>query len=38
VRGSLIRRPALSNSGMLEEGTKVVVIASDMHTLRVDRL
>ena len=38
VRGSLIRRPALSNSGILEEGTKVVVIASDMHTLRVDRL
>ena len=38
VRGSLIRRPALSNSGILEEGTMVVVIASDMHTLRVDRL
>ena len=38
VRGSLIRRPALSNAGFLEEGTVVVVVASDQHTLRVDRL
>ena len=38
VRGSLIRRPAFSNAGRLEEGTVVVVVASDQHTLRVDRL
>ena len=38
VRGSLIRRPALSNAGMLEEGTAVVVLASDQYTLKVDRL
>ena len=38
VRGSLIRRPALSNTGRLEEGTAVVVLASDEYTLRVDRL
>ena len=38
VRGSLIRRPALSNAGMLAEGTAVVVVASDQHTLRVDRM
>ena len=38
VRGSLIRRPALSNAGTLEEGTMVVVVASDQHTLRVDRM
>jgi membrane protein implicated in regulation of membrane protease activity len=38
VRGSLIRRPALSNIGRLEEGTAVVVLASDEYTLRVDRL
>ncbi len=38
VRGSLIRRPALSNSGTIEEGATVVVVASDEHTLRVDRL
>ncbi len=38
VRGSLIRRPALSNAGTLEEGAAVVVVASDQHTLRVDRL
>jgi hypothetical protein len=38
VRGSLIRRPALSDEGFLEEGTVVVVVASDQHTLRVDRL
>ncbi len=37
VRGSLIRRPALSDTGILEAGTRVVVIASDMHTLLVDR-
>ena len=37
VRGSLIRRPALSNTGVLEAGTMVVVVASDMHTLLVDR-
>lgn len=38
VRGSLIRRPALSNAGMLEEGAAVVVLASDQYTLKVDRL
>ena len=38
VRGSLIRRPAFSNAGRLEEGTAVVVVASDQHPLRVDRL
>ena len=38
VRGSLIRRPALSDEGFLEEGTVVVVVASDQHTLRVDPL
>ena len=38
VRGSLIRRPALSNAGILEEGATVVVVASDQHTLRVDRM
>ena len=38
VRGSLIRRPALSNAGMLEEGPAVVVLASDQYTLKVDRL
>ena len=38
VRGSLIRRPALSSVGLLSEGTAVVVVASDQHTLRVDRM
>jgi membrane protein implicated in regulation of membrane protease activity len=38
VRGSLIRRPALSTAQMLDVGTAVVVVASDQHTLRVDRL
>ena len=38
VRGSLIRRPALSTAQMLEVGTAVVVVGSDQHTLRVDRL
>jgi membrane protein implicated in regulation of membrane protease activity len=38
VRGSLIRKPALSNAGMLAEGTAVVVVESDQHTLRVDRM
>lgn len=38
VRGSLVRRPALSNAGTLEAGTAVVVLASDEYTLRVDRL
>ena len=35
VRGSLIRRPAMSNAGILEEGTAVVVVSSDQYTLRV---
>ncbi|RPG07983.1 MAG: nodulation protein NodD [Planctomycetaceae bacterium TMED241] len=38
ARGSLIRRPAVSNGGSLPQGTTVVVVASDGHTLRVDRI
>ena len=38
ARGSLLRRPARSISGTLEDGTTVVVIASDEHTLQVERL
>ena len=36
VRGTLLRRPALSCKGALAPNTKVVVVASDKHTLRVD--
>ena len=38
VRGSLLRRPALSCKGALAANTKVVVVASDAHTLRVETL
>ena len=36
VRGTLLRRPALSCNGALAPNTKVVVVASDDHTLRVE--
>lgn len=38
VRGSLIRRPALSKTGSLEIGTVVVVVSSDQHTLHVEQM
>ena len=38
VRGTLLRRPALSCKGALAPNTKVVVVASDNHTLRVETL
>ena len=38
VRGTLLRRPALSCKGALAPNTKVVVVASDDHTLRVETL
>ena len=38
VRGTLLRRPALSCNGALAATTKVVVVASDDHTLRVETL
>ena len=38
VRGTLLRRPALSCNGALAPNTKVVVVASDDHTLRVEIL
>ena len=36
VRGTLLRRPAVSGKSALAANTKVVVIASDDHTLRVE--
>ena len=38
VRGTLLRRPALSCKGALAPNTKVVVVASEDHTLRVETL
>ena len=38
VRGTLLRRPALSCNEALAANTKVVVVASDDHTLRVETL
>ena len=38
VRGTLLRRPALSCKGALAPNTKVVVVDSDDHTLRVETL
>ena len=38
IRGTLLRRPALSCNGALAANTKVVVVASDDHTLRVETL
>ena len=38
VRGTLLRRPALSCNGALAVNTKVVVIGSEDHTLRVETL
>ena len=38
VRGTLLRRPALSCKGALAANTKVIVVASDDHTLRVETL
>ena len=38
VRGTLMRRPALSCKGALAPHTKVVVVASDDRTLRVETL
>ena len=38
VRGTLLRRPALSCKGALAPNTKVVVVGSDDHTLRVETL
>lgn len=38
VRGSLIRRPALSMAGTLVQDTTVVVVASDGHTIRVEAM
>ena len=38
VRGTLLRRPALSCKGALPPNTKVVVVDSDDHTLRVETL
>jgi len=38
ARGSLIRRPAVGAGERLPQGTTVVVVASEGHTLRVDRI
>ena len=38
VRGTLLRRPALSSEGALPASTRVIVVASDDHTLRVETL
>ena len=38
IRGSLIRRPAVSSGGPLPQGTRIVVVSSEGHTLRVDRM
>ena len=38
VRGTLLRRPALSCNGALGVNSKVVVVGSDDHTLRVETL
>ena len=38
VRGTLMRRPALSCNGALAVNSKVVVVGSDDHTLRVETL
>lgn len=38
ARGSLLRRPAISASGTLESGERVVVLQSEGNTLIVDRL
>ena len=38
VRGSLIRRPALSVAGTLVQDTTVVVVASEGHTIRVEAM
>ena len=38
VRGTLLRRPALSCKGALAPNTKVIVVASEDHTLRVETL
>ena len=38
VRGTLLRRPALSCNGALAVNSKVVVVGSDDHTLRVETL
>ena len=38
VRGTLVRRPALSCEGSLAANTRVIVVASDDHTLRVETL
>lgn len=38
ARGSLIRRPAVSSGGPLPQGTRIVVVSSEGHTLRVDRM
>ena len=38
VRGTLLRRPALSCNGALAANTKVVVVASEDYTLRVETL
>ena len=38
VRGTLLRRPALSCNGALAVNSKVIVVGSDDHTLRVETL
>ena len=38
IRGSLIRRPAVSSGGPLPQGTRIVVVSSEGHTLRVDHM
>ena len=38
VKGSLLRRPAISPKGVLPANTRVVVVASDEHTLQVEAL
>ena len=38
VRGTFLRRPALSCKGALAANTRVIVVASDDHTLRVEPL
>ena len=38
IRGSLIRRPAISTGQSLAKGTRIVVLQADHHTLEVEEV
>ena len=38
IRGSLIRRPAISTGQSLSKGTRIVVLQADHHTLEVEEV